>query len=107
MFTEFPFSTGSFAFNLGIYLFVFQTEFEINTTIFNSLLLHWEHQGTSLQLLEQICYQVRQHGLTVLLKLTAAIQGSCSPQEQGLEMWMLEGGEGDETQNCKCCKAAF
>lgn len=85
MFTELPFSTGSFAFNLGIYLFVFQMEFEMSTTIFNSLLLHWEHQGTSLQLLEQVCYQVRQHRLIVLLKLTAAIQGSCSAQEQGLE----------------------
>lgn len=106
MFTELPFSTGSFVFNLRVYLFVFQMEFEMNTTVFNSLLLHWEHQGTSLQLLEQVCYQARQHGLVVLLKLTAATQDCCSAQEKGLEMW-LQGREGDGTQSCRCCKAAF
>lgn len=54
MFTELSFTTVSSAFNLKVYLFVFQIPFEMNMTVFNSLLLHWEHQGTSLQLSEQV-----------------------------------------------------
>lgn len=82
-------------------------EFEMNTSVFNSLLLHQEHQGTSLQLWEQVCHQVRQLRLLLLLKLTAAIQGSCSAPEKDLEVWMLEGGEGEGTESCRCCKKAF
>lgn len=76
----------------------------MNTTVFNSLLLHQQHQGTPAQLLEQVCYQVREHGLVLLANPT---QGSCSSQGKDMGMWMQGGGEGDGTQSCNFSQVAF
>lgn len=42
-------------------------ELEMNTPVFNSMLSHLKHEGTSVQLLEQACYPPREQRSTLQL----------------------------------------